>query len=265
MTRPLLLLTAFSLAHGGIAAAQDAAHQCPIDWVGRNAEIEEMLLTAEPLSVEDVGMGVTKPSKVVLRKDGVEFGAVFKPIQRGRQKGFWESYETEIAAYELDQILGMGMVPPTVERVTNKQKGSLQYFVKDCTLYKERQGQAPPRPSEWSHQLSVMKMFDVLIMNKDRNAQNFLVDGNWHIVLIDHSRAFITEANIGKEEKKLPVQFDRKLVAKLRSLDAKSMGESFGELLMGGQLKSLIERRDALVSYLDDLVAKQGEARVFFN
>lgn len=104
-----------------------------------------------------------------------------------------------------------------------------------------------------------MKMFDVLIMNKDRNAQNFLVDGDWHMVLIDHSRAFISESDIAKDEKKLPVQFDRKLVEKLRSLDTKSMEDSFGELLMGGQLKSLIERRDALLSYMDELV--YGRAR----
>ncbi len=264
MTRPVLLLMAFSVARGGVAVAQEA-HQCPIDWVGRGGEIEELLLTAEPVSVEDVGMGVTKPSKVVLKKDGVELGAAFKPIQRGRQKGFWESYEAEIAAYELDKILGMNMVPPTVERVINKQKGSLQYWVKDCKLYKELQGQAPTRPSEWSHQLSVMKMFDVLIMNKDRNAQNFLVDGDWHMVLIDHSRGFITEDDIGKDEKKLPVQFDRKMVEKLRSLDAASLEASFEKLLMGGQVKSLIKRRDALLAYLDELVAKQGEARVFFN
>jgi hypothetical protein len=255
---------AFSLAHGGAAAAREV-HECPIDWVGRAGEIEQMLLTAEPVSVEDVGMGVTKPSKVVLRKDGVEIGAAFKPIQRGRQKGFWESYEAEIAAYELDKILGMNMVPPTVERVIDKQKGSLQYWVEDCKLYKELQGQAPPRPSEWSHQLSVMKMFDVLIMNKDRNAQNFLVDGDWHMVLIDHSRAFIGEDDIGKDEKKLPVQFDRKLVEKLRSLDAASLEASLGKLLMGGQVKSLIKRRDALLAYLDGLVAERGEARVFFD
>ena len=265
MTRLILLLMALFLAQGGIAGAQDAAHQCPIDWVGRSDEIEELLLTAEPVSVEDVGMGVTKPSRVVLRKAGLELAAAFKPIQRGRQKGFWESYEAEIAAYKLDKILGMQMVPPTVERVINKQKGSLQYWVKDCKLYKELGSQPPPRPSEWSHQLSVMKMFDILIMNKDRNAQNFLVDGDWHMVLIDHSRAFITEENIAKDEKKLPVQFDRKLVEKLRSLDAKSLEESFGQLLMGGQLKSLIERRDALLSYLDELIVKQGEARVLFN
>jgi hypothetical protein len=261
MTRPLLPLTAFFLAHGGIAAAQDA-HRCPIDCVGRNAEIEEMLLTAEPVSVEDVGMGVTKPSKVVLRKDGVEFAAVFKPIQRGRQKGFWESYEAEIAAYELDKILGLGMVPPTVERAIDKQKGSLQYFVKDCKLYKELQTQAPPRPSEWSHQLSVMKMFDILIMNKDRNAQNFLVDGDWHMVLIDHSRAVISEVTLGKDGGSPAGRPE--LVTKLRSLDAENGGET-GQALMESQLKSLIARRDALLSSLDELVAKQGEARVFFN
>jgi len=85
------------------------------------------------------------------------------------------------------------------------------------------------------------------------------------MVLIDHSRAFITEGDIGKDQKKLPVQFDRQLVTKLRSLDAQSLEASFGKLLMGGQMKSLIERRDALLSYLDELVAKQGEARVFFN
>jgi hypothetical protein len=265
MSRLHLLLLVFILARGGAAAAQEAAHQCPIDWVGRNAEIEEMLRTAEPVSVEDVGMGVTKPSKVLLKKDGVELGAVFKPIQRGRQKGFWESYEAEIAAYELDKFLGLGMVPPTVERQIGKRKGSLQYFVKDCKLYKEIQSQTPPRPAEWSHQLSVMKMFDIVIMNKDRNAQNFLVDSDWHMVLIDHSRAFITEDDIGKDEKRLPVQFDRNLVEKLRALDAATLEAGFGKLLMGGQRKSLLERRDALLSYLDELVAKQGEARVFFN
>ena len=157
------------------------------------------------------------------------------------------------------------MPKDTVERVIDKRKGSLQYWVKDCKLYRELQGQTPPRPSEWSHQLSVMKMFDVLIMNKDRNAQNFLVDGDWHMVLIDHSRAFIGEDDIGKDEKRLPVQFDRKLVEKLRSLDAASLEAGLGKLLMGGQVKSLIKRRDALLAYLDGLVAERGEARVFFD
>ena len=30
--------------------------------------------------------------------------------------GYWESYKSEIAAYELDKLLGLDMIPPTVER-----------------------------------------------------------------------------------------------------------------------------------------------------
>ncbi|MGH9321398.1 MAG: hypothetical protein ACRD21_08550 [Vicinamibacteria bacterium] len=265
MKRSVLLLLALLSAPVSLLEAQDAAHQCPIDWVGRNAEIEELLRTADLVSVEDVGMGVTKPSKVILKKDGVEVAAAFKPIQRGRQGGFWESYEAEIAAYELDKLLGLGMVPPTIERAIEKRKGSLQYWVEDCKLYRDLQGTPPPRPSEWSHQLSIMKMFDILIMNKDRNAQNFLVDGDWHMVLIDHSRAFISDSGIFKNEGKLPVQFDRELVSKLRALDETMLETSFGELLMGGQVKGLLKRRDALLTYLDGLIAKEGEAKVLFN
>ena len=49
-----------------------------------------------------------------------------------------------------------------------------------------------------------MKMLDVLINNDDRNAQNFLVDPDFHIILIDHSRAFISGKKMIKNPKKLP-------------------------------------------------------------
>lgn len=263
MARILGTFLALFPSFGFVAEAQE--HQCPIDWVGRSAEIEDWLLTAEVVSVEDVGMGVTKPSKTVLRKDGVEFAAAFKPIKRGRQGGFWESYEAEIAAYELDKMLGVNMVPPTVTRSVDKKTGSLQYWVRDCKLYKEIQDQPPSRPSEWSHQLSTMKMFDVLINNVDRNAQNFLVDSDWHMVLIDHSRAFGSGDKMAKDPKKLPAQFDRNLVDKIRALDTESVENALGELLMGGQAKDIIKRRDMLLEHLDKLVAEQGEARVYFN
>ena len=34
----------------------------------------------------------------------------------GPPNGYWESYKSEIAAYELDKLLGMDMVPPSVEK-----------------------------------------------------------------------------------------------------------------------------------------------------
>ena len=41
-----------------------------------------------------------------------------------------------------------------------------------------------------------MKMFDNFICNKDRNAGNLLVDDDWNLYLIDHSRAFITDKDM---------------------------------------------------------------------
>jgi hypothetical protein len=199
-----------------------------------------------------------------LKKGDLTFKAAFKPISRGRHKGFWESYEAEVAAYEVDKLLGLNMVPPTIVRRIGPDNGSLQLWVENCKLYKEMMNQPPPNPVEWSHQLSRMKMFDNLIKNQDRNAQNFLVDPDWHIVLIDHSRAFISGKKIEKEAKKLPTQFDRALVEKMKSLSLEELDSQLKDLLFGGLVKDLIGRRDDLLDYLNKLVAKNGEAQVLF-
>ena len=36
------------------------------------------------------------------------------------------------------------------------------------------------------------------------------------------------------------------------------------DILMGGQIKGILERRDFLLEHIDKLVAEKGEARVFF-
>ena len=40
----------------------------------------------------------------------------WRAVQPGVDRGFRENYKTEIAAYELDKLLKMDMVPPSVER-----------------------------------------------------------------------------------------------------------------------------------------------------
>ena len=57
--------------------------------------------------------------------------------------------------------------------------------------------------------LTRMKMFDLLIANIDRNQGNLIYDADWHLILIDHSRAFITKkdlkgiAPLGRVDRKL--------------------------------------------------------------
>lgn len=231
-------------------------------WVAERARYEEWLESAEVVEVEDVGSGVTKPRKVTLQQGDVVFNAAYKPIKRGRHHGFWESYQAEVAAYLLDRMLGLDMIPPTIERRVESDMGSLQFWVPDCHLYKEVEGKFAMTPA-FSQQVSRMKMFDNLIYNADRNSGNFLVDAENNIVLIDHSRAFIDRKDL--LDKWLPAQFDRRLVEGIKALDEETLKEHLGELLMGGQINAILERRDKLLEHLDRLIAEKGERAVLFD
>lgn len=247
------------------AASWGQATEASRAWVQRRDVYEQRLLTATVLAIEDVGEGVTKPQKVTLEADGETFHGLFKDIKRGRHHGFWESYQAEIAAYELDKMLGLGMVPPTVERRIEGELGSLQLWVEDCDVYK-RVEQRVPQTASFSQQVSRMKMFDNLIYNDDRNGGNFLVDDGGNVVLIDHSRAFIDRKNLlSKQKQWIPAQYDRQIVTRLEALSLEELESRMDALLMGGQIESILVRRAKLMDHLQQLVAEKGEAYVFFN
>ena len=118
------------------AGSQEAsAEVCPArHWVEQRETIENFLEVAEVQSVEAVGMGVTDPQLVILNNDGQINQATFKPIKRGRHKGFWESYQAEVAAYRLDKYLGLEMVPPTTFKRIEGEMGSLQFWVRTVSF-----------------------------------------------------------------------------------------------------------------------------------
>jgi hypothetical protein len=90
-------------------------------------EAETFLHDARIVGMKPIGVGITKPMKVTLSDGERTHHAVFKSIDevrhgvvRGRNGGFQtafkDSYKYEIAAYELDKILGLELVPPTADR-----------------------------------------------------------------------------------------------------------------------------------------------------
>ena len=95
-------------------------------WVGRAAEIEAYLRTAPIVRTEETDRGVTRPIRAFFAPGGAIESMVWKELRPGRPNGYYESYKSEIAAYELDKIMGMGMVPPTVERKYDGVTGSAQ-------------------------------------------------------------------------------------------------------------------------------------------
>ncbi len=243
-----------------LAAAQPAQRM----WIGQREVYEEWLQTAEIQEMEDVGEGVTEPTRVTLKQGDTVFQAIYKPIRRGRHKGYWESYQAEVAAYELDKMLGLDMVPPTVVRRIKGDLGSMQLWVEGCDTYKRLQPKVPQTP-QFSWQISRMKMFDNLIFNDDRNTGNFMLDESWNIILIDHSRAFIDRKNLLKGDTKLPAQYDRKLVERLQALTREDLEAELEDVLQGNEINAIFTRRDKILEHQQKLVDERGEVRVMFN
>jgi hypothetical protein len=233
-------------------------------WLGNNTYYETLLRRGRVVHEDYIPEGVTRPQKLSLEQDEHRFAGIWKTIKRGRHKGYWESYQAEVAAYEMDKLIGLDMVPPTVRRSMDWKDGSLQWWVEGTRSYKEVEHDHPSDPVKWSHQLSRMETFDILIGNPDRNAGNILIDACWNVILIDHSRAFVGDKGLPSDATKLPVQFDRELVKKLGELDQKILEDRFGTLLTSWQSEAVLARRNALLSHLDELIVTRGEERVLF-
>ena len=82
------------------------------------------------------------------------------------------------------------MVPATVERRIEGELVSVQLWVEGCTPVEGAQAPERAGPDAGTARSSASALFDNLIANIDRNAGNLLIDDQWNLVLIDHSRAF---------------------------------------------------------------------------
>jgi hypothetical protein len=230
-------------------------------WIGRYAEFEDFLKTAPIAKVSDIGMGVTHPKHAFFAPGGIAGGAALKDLPTGVQSGYWESYKSEIAAYKLDRLLGLNMVPPTIARRVGPDISSLQLWVENCKLLKDVEQSKCPHPMAWAKQVCRQRTFDNLIANIDRNAGNLLVDGAWNLILIDHSRAFAQNSMPFLKEM---TRIDREFYERLKALDEATLTPELKPwVLTGGNIKDLLKRRDKIVAHFDELAREKSEAAVF--
>jgi hypothetical protein len=240
-----------------------------------HAAILEALRTGTIVEQKVMSRGVAQNTKLVLEINGVRFHAVFRKINVSEREKttskriiikYRDSWQFEIAAYELSELLGIGRVPPAVERTIDGVPGSIQIWMEGTTpedLMVKDDRLDPPDKTSWMRQKSIMLVFDALIANSDRNQGNLLIDKDWNIWFIDQTRAFReTSVLIDKDD---ITTCERSLFRALRDTTDDAIRERVESSLTSGEMTKLLRRHEKLVKHIEKLIENNGETNVLFD
>jgi hypothetical protein len=257
------------VAESRLAAAQDAADV----FQGEAAEV--LLKNGRVTNMATVPTGLTAPRRATLQLEDVAHDALFKDIEFLRPgvtqlsdgtvvSNMEDNWRFEIAAYRIDRLIGLGLVPATVERSYRGKQGSLQWWVvSEMSESERRRGNLQPPDSEaWNRQQFKMHLFDELICNWDRHLNNILITKEFELRLIDHSRAFLTYDQL-RTAREL-TRFSRSLLAGLERLNRDDLRREVGDYIEASKLDALLKRRDAILELARKAVEERGEAAVLY-
>jgi hypothetical protein len=240
-----------------------------------HAEMEDFVLHANIMQKKGLGQGVTNSERAKLSDGKIEHDAHIQCVDetkaeyktaRGTELNFKDTYKYNIAGYRLDQVLELNMVPVSVERKVGGKTCAVTWWVDD-KMFDEvdrvKQGLKPPDLDAWNKQMYIVRVFDQLIDNTDRNLGNLVIDKQWRVWMIDHTRAFRTTTKIRNEANL--VMCERRLLANLRKLDEGTLDEKLRPFLTKTEIKTMLARRDKVVKFFDDAVASKGQGAVLYD
>ena len=238
--------------------------------LGEN-EVADILARGTIAPTETCAPGVLR---VRVTLDGRSVDGIFEAAPAG-------TVQREMAAYRLDRLLGLGLVPATVAREHDGKSGVLQGRPQNWVSEQDRQNASkgtaaglvcqaisnaprdPParRPPQakpakmpsggWCElppQFQLVYAFDALIDNRGRTPDRYMYDSDSAMIfLTGHAAAFGTGTDVPKALDAALAKTGPEMQSRLRRLDAASVKAAIGEYIDEREIKALLERRDRIL------------------
>ena len=229
------------------------------------AEQEQFLKKAKIVRTRGVNVGITGTQRATLTDGVVTHDASIQTIDEYKQRfegtqgtefNFRDTWRYNVAAYRLDRLLDLGMIPPSIERSFNGKNGSFTWWVDDVLMdegARIKKKVEAPEAKRWNEQMWHVRMFDQLIYNVDRNLGNLLIDTDWRIWMIDHTRAFRVY-DVLKAQGNLS-RMDRRVLERLKTLEKNTLKKIMDDYLSPSEIDTLLKRRDLIVQHFEKMPA----------
>jgi hypothetical protein len=152
-----------------------------------------------------------------------------------------------------------------VPRTLQGKEGSLQAWVENAMTEAKRleEGTKPPDILRWARVQAEKQVFDALINNHDRNSGNELIDRDWNVWWIDHTRAFQTD--YGDERIEELRRVTPELWSALRTVERERIRTMLKPFLRSNELDALFARWDQVILRFRTLIADNGMENVIIG
>jgi len=234
-----------------------------------DTQIEHFLKEAKIVRTKSIGKGVTGSTRATLSDGTLTHDAQIQTVDEKKAQfdapgatefNFQDSWKFNVAAYRVDRLIGLQMVPVSIERTWKSTPAAFTWWIDDVLMDEGKRLKdktQPPNSGTWNEQMQLVRIFDQLIYNVDRNMGNLLIGTTWRIWAIDHTRAFRSHNTLKSPAN--VTRCDRQVLDRLKQLNKETLKREIGSYVSEYQINGLLARRDKIV----ELIEKGGSVAIF--
>lgn len=236
-------------------------------------EMEKFLKTARVIPDKKGVGGRTESWSVTLYDGKITMRGFAKFTDLPRPSTIPDSYRYGIAAYELNKLLDLDLVPPTVEREIRGRKASLMPVIEGAIKERDRRRRniEPPDPESFENTMAELKVFENLVYSSalceeggdDLGDLLVAYRRDWKVWRVDLSQAFSPISEL--------IQYceftrcSKKLFKNLQKLDDETVKAYLNKYLNENEMSALLERKKLIIEKIIQLIKEKGEDSVLFS